>query len=68
MSKKSKKAKSEFPQTIYVKREVDDDYISFLVADDVLTGIVDMGQTVLIGVYDLVGTREMEGQAVEVRF
>lgn len=51
---------AKLPKTIFVKRKTDSD-VSYLLADDNMAALVDMGETFKLGMYELVETREVTG-------
>ncbi len=57
-AKKSVRKEKAFPKRLYVKRKYDDEYF---VADPNAVFLVDMGEKVTIGVYELVETHVAEG-------
>lgn len=51
----------KLPKNLYVKIERPDNDEPYFVADVDLTGFVDVGQKITVGVYKLIATHEIEG-------
>jgi hypothetical protein len=54
------------PKCLFVIRRIRDDGTEYFIADTGYNPLVDMGQTVIVGVYTLDSTMKLEGRAVEI--
>lgn len=53
--------KSKLPANLYVRIMNDGDNTEYFNADTAMWSLVDMGETVQLGIYKLVGTQEASG-------